>query len=58
MPKKFDKEKCVSCSLCVALCPLEAFKLNNGTVEYLQSRCIDCENCIAAIGCPRRAINK
>jgi len=59
MPKKWLKEKCVFCSLCVALCPHEAFRLNEGTtVEYIPSKCLDCEECLPSIGCPRRAINK
>lgn len=60
MPKKWLEEKCVFCSLCVALCPYEAFRssVSEGTIEYVPSRCVDCESCPPSFGCPRRAIDK
>ncbi|MEM3566584.1 MAG: 4Fe-4S binding protein [Candidatus Bathyarchaeia archaeon] len=57
MPKKWIEEKCVFCSLCTVLCPHEVFTQADGKIQWNAARCVNCEECLASIGCPRRAIN-
>ena len=52
-----DSDKCFSCGTCVALCPVEAIKINEDlTVEFDKERCLGntCGICVDA--CPARAI--
>jgi Fe-S-cluster-containing hydrogenase component 2 len=56
MPRKWIEDKCVLCSLCVALCPYEAFKKVDGKIQVDITKCVNCEECLPIIGCPRRAI--
>ncbi len=53
---KFDKTKCVSCGVCVPLCPVGAFKVDKETYEigFDENKCIVCELCIKI--CPVKAI--
>ena len=51
-----DDEKCIHCGLCISLCPMDVFKLNE---EYKVvadvERCIHCGFCVSA--CPRKALH-
>ncbi|OPX30530.1 MAG: (Fe-S)-binding protein [Candidatus Omnitrophica bacterium 4484_171] len=51
-----DKEKCVSCGVCVPLCPTEALVKNPDTLEvdFIKEHCIACGICIKA--CPYGAM--
>ncbi len=50
-----NKESCVDCGLCVSLCPVSAFKLDNEFhLQFDKESCILCEVCVK--GCPTRAI--
>ena len=55
MPVKVDREKCIGCGACEAICP-EGFVLKDGkaTVKNPNAKCID--NAIGA--CPVSAISK
>ncbi|MGQ9507572.1 MAG: hypothetical protein ACUVTB_06950 [Candidatus Bathycorpusculaceae bacterium] len=57
MRRKWVRERCISCSLCIVLCSFEVFKQANGTIELDSAKCVDCEECLPSIGCPRRAIS-
>ncbi len=51
-----DKEKCIGCGTCVAICPVEAISFDsNGKVEIDKSKCIHCGACQAS--CPVSAID-
>jgi len=58
MPKRWMEEKCVLCTLCVAICPYEAIKQKNGKIILDYAKCADCEECLPSVGCPRRALTK
>ncbi len=51
-----DKERCVSCGVCVPLCPTAALVKNPDTyeVDFIKERCIACGICIKA--CPYGAM--
>jgi L-aspartate semialdehyde sulfurtransferase ferredoxin len=52
-----DGEKCFSCGSCVALCPVEAIKIEkDSTVKFESEKCLGstCSICVEA--CPVRAI--
>jgi len=53
---KWDKDKCVCCTVCVALCPVDAFEVEKkeGIVSFNEEKCIVCGIC--ALSCPYRAI--
>ena len=51
-----DKEKCIGCGTCVAICPVGATSFDSdGKVKIDKSICIGCGSCQAA--CPMNAIN-
>lgn len=52
-----DSDKCFSCGTCVALCPVEAIKINEDlTVEFDKERCLGSTCGICVDACPARAI--
>lgn len=53
---KWDKDKCVYCTACVALCPVGAFEVDRKerTVSFNEEKCIICGIC--ALSCPYKAI--
>jgi L-aspartate semialdehyde sulfurtransferase ferredoxin len=59
LPKliEVDKEKCISCGSCVALCPVEAITLaEDCSIVFNKEKCVGstCSACVDA--CPARAI--
>ena len=54
---KWDKKKCTHCTVCVPLCPTQAFSVDRKTMQvaFAKDKCIACELCIKA--CPYGAIN-
>ncbi len=52
---KIDKKKCTNCRLCIDICPMNVFGLENGEVVVKKARkCIVCRAC--EIQCPHQAI--
>lgn len=49
-------EDCISCGICVEVCPKDAITLKRGTIEVDLDKCIMCETC--GIHCPKDAIPK
>ena len=50
-----DKNKCIGCGTCVAICPVEAISFDdNGKAEIDNTKCIRCGACQAS--CPVEAI--
>ncbi len=43
---KILKEHCHECYACVRNCPVSAVKVNNGRVEIIENRCINCGKCV------------
>jgi len=52
MAWKLDRDKCIKCGGCVAVCPFQALELVN--FPEVDDRCTSCKTCEAA--CPMRAI--
>jgi len=55
MSVKIDKNKCIYCGACVAVCPVLALKLKEILVEWDKNKCIRCGKCAKA--CPSGAIS-
>ena len=52
-----DSEKCFSCGSCVALCPVEAIKLEkDSSVKFEKEKCLGSTCSICVDACPARAI--
>lgn len=51
---KIDKEKCIGCGACVAVCPHDAIEMKDGKAVIDQKKCKDCKECIKI--CPVDAI--
>ncbi len=51
---KWDKNKCLRCGGCVAVCPTQALELTENGIEWDESRCIHCGICEEF--CPVKAI--
>jgi len=51
-----DDKKCVSCGLCVTICPVSAFEVitNTREVVFKQDKCIACQACVLI--CPYKAM--
>ncbi|MDP8290095.1 MAG: 4Fe-4S binding protein [Candidatus Susulua stagnicola] len=51
-----DEEKCVHCGLCVGVCPVEAFEVNqkDKKIIFHQEKCIACGVCVGV--CPYKAM--
>jgi len=50
-----DDEKCVHCGLCISICPVEVFKIENLKVIAETSKCIHCGVCVNV--CPTKALS-
>jgi uncharacterized protein len=49
-----DKDLCVGCGECVAICPVDTIELIDGKSEIDSEKCIGCGECISH--CPEKAI--
>ena len=50
-----DKEKCMFCGGCVAVCPKDAIVVYEARVEVDEEKCGDCGNCVSV--CPVGAMS-
>ena len=52
-----DAEKCFSCGSCVALCPVEAIRIDkDSSVQFDKEKCVGSTCSICVDACPARAI--
>jgi len=53
----YNKDKCVDCGACIAVCPTNAISMEEPSWEltFDASKCVRCKQCVPA--CPLRAIN-
>ncbi|MBP50923.1 MAG: hypothetical protein CMA68_02440 [Euryarchaeota archaeon] len=51
---RVDADRCFGCAACVALCPLDALKLQGLLAVVKESSCTHCDLCIPA--CPVHAL--
>jgi len=50
-----DKDKCVNCGACTAVCLVDALNMDeNSELSFNKDLCVDCKLCVTA--CPARAI--
>ena len=56
MAIKIDKEACIGCGACVAVCPVTALAMENDKAICDDATCIDCGACIST--CPVQAISE
>ena len=49
-----DEKKCISCGACVAICPVNAIKIEKGKAKIDPKKCIKCGACLDS--CPFKAI--
>ena len=56
MAYKIDKNMCISCGQCEAICPNGAVSFKDGGYEIDSEKCVDCATC--AENCPVQAISK
>ena len=50
-----NKDKCIGCGTCAAVCPVGAIKIENGKAKIDPQKCIKCGTCAAV--CPVNAIS-
>lgn len=41
-----DRDICIDCGACVSICPVNAFRIDNFSVELDESKCTLCKQCI------------
>jgi NAD-dependent dihydropyrimidine dehydrogenase PreA subunit len=52
-----DQDKCFSCGSCVALCPVEAIKVDaDSSIKFNREKCVGSACSICVDACPARAI--
>lgn len=51
-----DREKCIGCESCVAVCPVGALSMDEGKARVDEEQCISCGACINE--CPVEAISR
>ena len=51
-----DRDKCIGCEACVAVCPVGAIAMVEGKAEINQDTCISCGACVSE--CPVEAISR
>ncbi len=57
MPVQVDKDLCIGCGACTAVCPVTALSLDEeGKSQCDEATCIDCHTCIGT--CPVSAISE
>jgi NAD-dependent dihydropyrimidine dehydrogenase PreA subunit len=56
MPLKIDRELCIGCGTCIAVCPTGVFEMEEGKSSVAHpSACIGCRACI--LNCPEGIIS-
>lgn len=50
-----DQEKCIRCSICADVCPVDVIQMGEHGPEDTGNHCIACGHCVAV--CPREALN-
>lgn len=50
-----NPEKCIGCTKCTQVCPVNAILMNSDKAKVDPTKCIDCGACIAE--CPVEAIS-
>lgn len=45
-PAKINRERCLTCGGCIAICPSDAIKMSRDTVIINVNECIGCGLCI------------
>jgi len=53
---KVDRNKCIGCGTCAAVCPQDAISFEGGKAKIDPEKCVKCGTC--ADVCPVRAISK
>ncbi len=54
---RYDRDRCVDCGACIAICPTKAFSYDKSMkLVFDEDKCVLCGQCIDA--CPRRALSK
>jgi len=56
MAVKIDKDTCIGCEACVAVCPVGALSMVDGKAHCDEGTCIDCGACVTT--CPVQAISE
>ena len=56
MAVRADRDKCIYCGGCTAVCPVNALTLKETRIECDASKCTDCGLCIKF--CPVGALSK
>ena len=51
-----NKQECIGCEACMAVCPVGAINMDEGKAEINQEECISCGACIGE--CPVSAITR
>lgn len=42
---EIDRDKCLRCGACVAVCPVQALELTENGIKWDEEKCIYCGNC-------------
>jgi len=51
---RIDRDRCLSCGACVAVCPAEALLLEGLHLRFDREECVRCGECLSI--CPRAAL--
>jgi formate hydrogenlyase subunit 6/NADH:ubiquinone oxidoreductase subunit I len=50
-----DGQRCTACGVCVDICPMDVFAMDDGSVTLDRARCIGCGLCV--MNCPEGAVH-
>jgi len=58
MIQRIDQEKCTGCGICVALCPVDVFRMNRDNGRAIITYPEDCLTCyLCEMQCPEKAVS-